>query len=564
MRKYPQPSDYQAAIQNPHLVLREPDLAAAAVRLDRLGLPVVSSGGFALSFYLQTPRGEEWVVRCFKADSPDRRARYDAISRFLNAHPDPLLLDVDYYEQGILVNGAWYPIVKMPLVRGVTLQRHIEAEIGSGRSVAQLSASFRTLVNRLEELGIAHGDLQHGNIMVQNGALVLVDYDGMYVPALHGWPAAERGSGAYQHPLRQNQFSPELDRFSAIVIDISLQALTYAPGLWAKYHTGENLLFCARDFTAPQTAPLLRDLLDIPHLRPAVQSLRAICGSPFDAVPLLDTVVPPLPLDAGPLYLPRVTQPVRSPLAGQTGAVDDLDAQLTRLYTNWTPPPPAGSAAPILAAQPTPPGSAGGSVQPAPPGAHAPGSPAKTPPASRALSKLERIDTVVRRIRLIFILVVSVPTFVAAYFRETSGPPAVPQARTAFVTPYKEPDGLYLSYAPIKLKSLVPACPARLAVEQLSPEGLVEQNLVEFRWRSDTILADECSFRLELWQVGKPPLTLENGNRVRREGNMYRMAVYLPNLLPPEQRVPGRFYWTIRVDDLGTFGGARWFDWTPQ
>ena len=171
MRKYPEPSDYQAAIQNPNLVLREPELRAARVRLDRLGMPVVSSGGFALSFYLEAPPeaplGEQWVVRCFKADSPDRRARYDAISRFLNANPDPMLLDVDYHEQGILVDGAWYPIVKMPLVQGVTLQRYIETEIASGRSLAHLSAKFRTVVGRLEQLGIAHGDLQHGNIMVQ-------------------------------------------------------------------------------------------------------------------------------------------------------------------------------------------------------------------------------------------------------------------------------------------------------------------------------------------------------------------------------------------------------------
>src|SRR5215213_8121750 len=127
MRKYPEPSDYQAAIQNPDLVLREPQLRASRVRVDRLGMPVVSSGGFALSFYLQAPTGRQWVVRCFKADSPDRRARYDAISRFLNANPDPMLLDVDYAEQGILVDGAWFPVVKMPLVRGVTLQRYIEA-----------------------------------------------------------------------------------------------------------------------------------------------------------------------------------------------------------------------------------------------------------------------------------------------------------------------------------------------------------------------------------------------------------------------------------------------------
>ena len=123
----------------------DPQLNTARVRVVRLCLPLVSSGGFAFSFYLQAEDNNQWVVRCFKADSSDRRARYDAISRFLNAHPDPLLLDVDYIEEGILVNGAWYPIVKVPLVRGVTLQRVIEAVITAGSSVTHLSGQFRTL-----------------------------------------------------------------------------------------------------------------------------------------------------------------------------------------------------------------------------------------------------------------------------------------------------------------------------------------------------------------------------------------------------------------------------------
>ena len=343
MRKYPEPSDYQIAIQNPQLVLRDPLLNTARVRVDRLGMPVVSSGGFAFSFYLQAEDDSQWVVRCFKADSPDRRARYDAISRFLNAHPDPILLDVDYVEEGILVNGAWYPIVKMPLVRGVTLQRAIEAEITAGSSVTHLSGKFRTLVNRLQQLKIAHGDLQHGNIMVEHGELVLVDYDGMYVPALRGWPAAEMGSASYQHPLRQDQFSPTLDRFSAIVIDMALQALAAAPGLWTKYNTGDNILFGKKDFSEPETSPLLHDLEQIPHLRQAVHRLRTICRGPFDAIPKLDDVLPPLPDGVQPMTLRGIPQVITSPFNWDTGeggaSASDVgvDAQLTRLYTNWTP-----------------------------------------------------------------------------------------------------------------------------------------------------------------------------------------------------------------------------------
>src|SRR2546430_4647189 len=52
---------------------------------------------------------------------------------------------------------------------------------------------------------VAHGDLQHGNILVRGGSIQLVDYDGMWVPALKGRHATEIGHRAYQHPERSEQ-----------------------------------------------------------------------------------------------------------------------------------------------------------------------------------------------------------------------------------------------------------------------------------------------------------------------------------------------------------------------
>src|SRR5438034_11486371 len=66
---------------------------------------------------------------------------------------------------------------------------------------------------------MAHGDLQHGNILVRGGSIHLVDYDGMWVPALKGRHATETGHRAYQHPERSEQdYGQEIDRFSVLVI----------------------------------------------------------------------------------------------------------------------------------------------------------------------------------------------------------------------------------------------------------------------------------------------------------------------------------------------------------
>src|SRR2546430_4326101 len=96
---------------------------------------------------------------------------------------------------------------------------------------------------------VAHGDLQHGNILVRGGSIQLVDYDGMWVPAWKGRHATEIGHRAYQHPERSEQdYGQEIDRFSALVIYLSLAALERDATLWERFHTGDNLIFVREDF----------------------------------------------------------------------------------------------------------------------------------------------------------------------------------------------------------------------------------------------------------------------------------------------------------------------------
>jgi hypothetical protein len=71
----------------------------------------------------------------------------------------------------------------------------------------------------LRDAEIAHGDLQHGNIIVEHGHLRLVDHDGLFVPEMAGWTSSEVGHQHYQHPARDAAFfNKHLDNFSAIVI----------------------------------------------------------------------------------------------------------------------------------------------------------------------------------------------------------------------------------------------------------------------------------------------------------------------------------------------------------
>ena len=85
-------------------------------------------------------------------------------------------------------------------------------------------------------------------------ALRLIDYDGMYVPALAGTRSGEVGHPAYQHPqrLREGTYNAEVDRFSHLVIytgdplpDVGRREL------WQRFNNGDNLLFREADFRNP-------------------------------------------------------------------------------------------------------------------------------------------------------------------------------------------------------------------------------------------------------------------------------------------------------------------------
>ena len=294
------------AIQNPAVAFQDPELKSCTVKTNPLGMPVVSSGGFALTFCLIQPDGQRWAVRCFHNPVPDRQQRYDAISRFLEGHHDPIFTKVRYISDGILVNGLRYPIIRMPWVEGQTLAKYIESNIRTNPAALKpLADRFKQLVETLDRMGIAHGDLQHGNIMISNGQLVLVDYDGMYVPELEGFGSCERGHPNYQHPTRQNELGPDLDRFSSIVIYLGLRAVTLKPELWQRYSNGDNLLFKQEDFRAPDTSPLLHELESIPDLGLLILAFRDLCKCDLQRMPrLTDFLAGHVPTPVSEAWMP--------------------------------------------------------------------------------------------------------------------------------------------------------------------------------------------------------------------------------------------------------------------
>jgi hypothetical protein len=252
---WPSPQDYSEAIQNPKIAFSESDLRDGRAELDRHGLPRPRSGAFATVYkVLSSPRN--WAVRCFLNPVSDQQERYSEISAHLAKINLPYLVQFRFLAQGIRVAKQVYPILKMECIEGESLGSYVERIRGNQSAMLALAGRWINMTTALTKSSVAHGDLQHGNVIVVNGDLRLVDYDGMYVPGLAGRGSHEKGQRNYQHPRRTEfDYGPNLDNFSSWVIYVSLIALAVQPQLWQQFRGGDEcLLFRQNDFEQPGTS----------------------------------------------------------------------------------------------------------------------------------------------------------------------------------------------------------------------------------------------------------------------------------------------------------------------
>lgn len=301
MAVWPDLTEYHEAVQYPARAFQDPTLKGSKLELDRFGMPKPSTGANAVVYRATDAQGGLWAIRCFLRPITDHAERYAAISRHLQATKSEYACGFEFLPEGVKVRGKWYPLVKMAWADGQLLHTYIQGKLKDPESIAALREKWRRMIRLLEQAKIAHGDLQQGNILVRNNNLLLVDYDGMWVPQLVGKLGTEIGHRAFQHPLRsQNEYGPYIDRFSALVIYLSLVALEKKPELWDLFHNGDNLIFTQNDFREGVT-PLWKELLSVnsaqtSHMMSAVIKALTL---PVDKCPTLDDV-----LRAAPLPLP--------------------------------------------------------------------------------------------------------------------------------------------------------------------------------------------------------------------------------------------------------------------
>ena len=267
--QYPLISEYLAAIRDAHDNLDK--LSHLVPVLDKYGEPYRSSGAFAVVFKMKDEQtGKCYALKCFTEEQEGRAEAYRKIAEELEFVDSPYITSVKYLEKEMFVDSncenEQFPVLLMDWIEGETMETYVAANYTDTHAMSMLCYRFCKMAAWLRSQSFAHGDIKPDNIMVRpDGTLTLVDYDGMFVPAMKGQKSPTIGTKDFSHPLRTiDDFDETIDDFALASIALSLKAISLDPSLLKNYGASDRLLFSAADYldlNKSKTMTALQDLL---------------------------------------------------------------------------------------------------------------------------------------------------------------------------------------------------------------------------------------------------------------------------------------------------------------
>ena len=263
--QYPLISEYVKAIQDAADNLDK--LAYLTPVLDDHGEPYRSSGAFAVVFKMQDKStGKYYALKCFTEEQEGRADAYRQIADELNMVDSPYITSVKYMEKELFVDSQCeedeFPVLLMDWVEGETMEAYISANYHNQSAMSMLCYRFGKMAAWLRTQSFAHGDIKPDNIIVRpDGSLALVDYDGMFVPAMKGSKSPTIGTKDFSHPLRtMDDFDETIDDFSLASIALSLKAISMNSTLLDTYGASDRLLFSEKDYRTPSNSKVISAL----------------------------------------------------------------------------------------------------------------------------------------------------------------------------------------------------------------------------------------------------------------------------------------------------------------
>ena len=251
--QYPLISEYLAAIQDAHDNLNK--LNHLVPVLDKHGEPYRSSGAFAVVFKMKDEQtGKCYALKCFTEEQEGRAEAYRQIAEELEFVDSPYITSVKYLEKELFIDSNCendeFPVLLMDWIEGETMETYIAENYTDSYEMSMLCYRFCKMAAWLRSQSFAHGDIKPDNIIVRpDGTLTLVDYDGMFVPAMKGQKSPTIGTKDFSHPLRTiDDFDETIDDFALASIALSLKAISLDSSLLQSYGASDRLLFSATDY----------------------------------------------------------------------------------------------------------------------------------------------------------------------------------------------------------------------------------------------------------------------------------------------------------------------------
>ena len=200
--------------------------------LDEYGNPIMSSGNFAVVFKM-TDGNKDYAIKCFLKEQKGRKEAYNQICDYINGIYTKYIVSTSYYEKELFVDTTQteeneFPVLLMDWVDGLGLSEYISCNYDNCEKMANLYNNIQDMIEWLLPSHLAHGDLKPDNIIVTvDSNIVLIDYDGMFVPSMQGQYSREHGTPQFQYQGRTiSDFNEYIDDYAGIYLALIIKLIS--------------------------------------------------------------------------------------------------------------------------------------------------------------------------------------------------------------------------------------------------------------------------------------------------------------------------------------------------
>ena len=266
-------------------------IKGATIQKDTSGNIIFMTGQFNVVFKIKKDN-KYYALRIPTGGSKIPTADMKAIANYIEQNSLPYFVNFLYIDNGIGPIGRFYEdAILMDWVEGETLGGYIKNNKSDPNKLRNIASKFLEMIKYFHQKGIAHGDLQGGNIIVKaDDSLMLVDYDSMYIPEFAGRDEVIRGRDGYQHNSRINNSSAnkqteKVDYFSELVIYLSLLAIAEDNTLWKDE---DNFIFTQQDLNNSSAIKNTQAYKRLMELSPEIRELTEILCDYIDTANYTD------------------------------------------------------------------------------------------------------------------------------------------------------------------------------------------------------------------------------------------------------------------------------------